>query len=255
MENQRIENQHTPKENILDVDIQKEMATQLAKIEKNKQALVQKAPSTWKLSQKGKDAVSRGVSLFQTDFGLYAAIPLLCKGEDCPYATLFPDLHDSAVEDGERCPVEVAFIMTKYDKYMKELDITEDDAVDMSILRDLIDYDIQILRADNKMSVEGDFLKDTIVTVDESGKPIYKEDISATARYKEGIQNRRNRSMELLHSTRKDKAGTKITNIMDPSSYATELLKRAQKKEETVDAVFEELEIIDDVPFMKNMNK
>lgn len=246
----------TDKEMILDTSVAEGMSKHLKKMEmekENRALQERKAPSAWKLSEVGRSAVSRGVALFQTDFGLYAAIPMLCKGEDCAYATLFPDLHSGVIEEGERCPVEVSFIMTKYDQYIKELDIQPDDAVDMSILRDLIDYDIQILRADNKMVLEGDFLKEQIVSIDDSGKPIFREDISPTANYKDKIQVRRNKTLEMLNSTRKDKAGTKITAVMDPSSYATELLKRTLEKESDgiVDGLFEELDIVEDVPYMQ----
>lgn len=247
---------HTKKEMILDTEIAKDMDKHLKKLEtekENRALQERKAPSAWKLSEVGRSAVSRGVALFQTDFGLYAAIPMLCKGEECAYATLFPDLHSGHTEEDERCPVEVAFIMTKYDQYVKELDIQPSDAVDMSILRDLIDYDVQILRADNKMVLEGDFLKEQVVSIDDTGKPIFKEDISPTANYKDKIQVRRNKTLEMLNSTRKDKAGTKITAVMDPSSYAKELLMRTVQNDsaDTVEGLFEELDIVEDVPYMQ----
>lgn len=252
--------EHTPLESILDNSIQKAMdkhLNELIRKQDNIAELPEKAPSPWKLSVKGKEAVSQGVALFQTSYGLYAAIPMICKGEDCAYAKLFPELHEAAIEEGDRCPVEVAFIMTKYDQYVTELEIQPTDAVDMSILRDLIDYDVQILRADNKMTTEGDFVKDMVVASDESGRPIFREEISQAAVYKEKIQTRRNKSLEMLHSTRKDKAGSKTTITMDPSSYAAELLKRAKSSDEdgSIEASFEELEFIDDVPYMQNIRE
>lgn len=249
------ENIRTDKEAILEPNLEAGMAENLKKLALEKQKkheMERTAPSAWRLSPRGRTAVSRGVALFQTDFGLYAAIPMLCKGEECAYATLFPELHEGAVEDGERCPVEVAFIMTKYDQYVQELEIQPQDAVDMSILRDLIDYDVQLLRADNKMALEGDFLKEQIVSIDEAGRPIFREDISATANYKDKIQTKRNRALELLNSTRKDKAGTKLSVVMDPSTYATELLRKGQGQK-TMDAVFEELEEVEDVPYMQQI--
>lgn len=226
-------------------------------VKDNPADLAEKAPSPWKLSPKGKEAVSHGVAMFQTSFGLYAAIPMLCKGEGCPYAQLFPEMHDGAVEDGERCPVEVSFIMSKYQQYMKELMIEEEDAVDMSLLRDLIDFDIQILRADNRIAIEGGFTEDQVVAVSEAtGEPIYRETVTAVAEYKDKVQNKRNKTLELLNSTRKDKEGSKITHIMDPSSYAAQLLKDYnQTKTVNHIAEFEELEIVEDVPYMQQLER
>ena len=212
-----------------------------------------KAPSAWKLSERGKEAVSQGVAMFQTQFGIYSAIPMLCKGEECPYHALYPMLHMGPVEEGERCPVEVSFIMSKYASYINELDIMEDDAVDMSILRDVIDYDVQILRADNRIAIEGGFTEQRVVAVGDNGQPVYAEEITATANYKDKVQMKRNKSLEMLNSTRKDKIGTKINHVLDPSSYATQLLKGAIGN--PIEASFEEMELVDDVPYMKTLKE
>lgn len=223
---------------------------------KEKQALAAatpSVPSVWKLSDKGKEVVSRAIEINRTEYGLYASIPMVCKGEDCIYAQLYPELHDGLSESGERCPVEVAMIMTRYESYTNELDISEKDAVDMSILRDVIDCDIQIIRAENKMAVEGDFVKDVVVGVNDSGVPVTQEQISQAAQYKDKIQIKRNNALKLLNSTRKDKAGEKINVVMDPSTYATTLLQGAQG--ETIEGEFEELEFIDDVDFVKSLRE
>lgn len=222
--------------------------------EKKQQQLAQAqaidVPSVWKLSKKGREVVSRAIELNRTEFGLYASIPMVCKGEDCIYAELYPELHEGLSETGERCPVEVAMIMTRYEAYTNELDISAKDAVDMSILRDVIDCDIQITRAENKMAIEGDFVKDVTVGVNEAGVPVTQEQISQAAQYKEKIQAKRNTALKLLNSTRKDKAGEKLNVVMDPSTYASSLLKG--KEAESIEGQFEELEIIDDVDFMRH---
>lgn len=207
-------------------------------------------PSIWKLSDKGKSVVQKAVELNRTEFGLYASIPMVCKGEECVYAQLYPELHEGLSESGERCPVEVAMIMTRYEAYTNELDISPEDAVDMSILRDVIDCDIQITRAENKMAIEGDFVKDVTVGVNEAGVPVTQEQISQAAQYKEKIQAKRNTALKLLNSTRKDKAGEKLNVVMDPSTYAASILKG--KEAETIEGEFEELDIIDDVDFLKS---
>lgn len=220
---------------------------ELMQKEKKKKDLLAKVPSTWQMSERGMSAVRKSLALYRTEFGLYASIPMICKGEECIYAKLFPELHEGLSEAGERCPVEVAFIVSKYEAYSTELEIEEEDAVDMSILRDLIDYDVQIMRAENKMAVEGDFVKDVVVGVNDGGVPITQEQISKAAEYKDKIQVKRNKSLELLNSTRKDKAGTKLNLVMDPSSYAKSILATNQSL--TVEGVFEDLDVIPDIEY------
>ena len=214
---------------------------------KKNQPPAKKAPKLpWKMSEESKEAITSAVAMMNTEYGLYATIPLICKGEDCIYAKLFPEMHGDLSVSGERCPVEIALIMTKYSQYKNELGIEEGDAVDMSILRDVIDYDIQIVRAENKMAIEGDFVKDVTVGISQTGVPIIQEQITQAAEYKDKIQKKRNDALKMLNSTRKDKAGEKLNLVMDPSTYATQLL---QGEEDTnyLDADFEELEIIPDV--------
>lgn len=235
---------------VMDSVIREKVEEQLQvmlKEQKTQEDLLKTVPSTWKMSSKGLDAVKKSVALYNTEFGLYASIPMICKGDECIYATMFPHLHEGLSESGERCPVEVAFILSKYDAYTKELEIEKEDAVDMSILRDIIDYDIQIMRAENKMANDGDFVKDVIVSVNENGAPIMQEQITKAAEYKDKIQTKRNKSLEMLNSTRKDKAGTKLSVVMDPSTYAKSLL--AANQNVSIEGNFEELEIIDDVKY------
>ena len=239
----------TEKENVLTASISQKRAEEVLTRKKDSQLQQLEAtiPSTWKLSKKGMDAVRTSMTMMSTTHGLYASIPMMCKGEECIYATLFPELHEGLDAEGERCPVEIALILTKYDAYVKELNIEPEDAVDISILRDVIDYEVQIMRAENKMAIEGDFVKEVIVSVQENGTPIMQEQITKSAEYKDKMQVKRNRALELLNSTRKDKAGTKLTMVMDPSTYARDLLKRASVESQTIEGNFEDLEVIPDI--------
>lgn len=229
--------------------------------EVNKEAPRNALNDLWNISKENEEVIAHSYKAFGTEFGLYASIPMLCKGPECVYAELYPELHGELTQEGERCPVEVALIMSKYDQYKEDLQINPEDAVDMSILRDVIDYDVQIVRAENKIAVEGDFVKDVVVGVSQTGTEIMQEQITQASEYKERIQKSRNKALTLLNSTRKDKAGEKLTVQMDPSSYTKDLLARANQ--DVFDADFEEidepedkfedLDIIEDEPFMKKM--
>lgn len=202
-------------------------------------------PSAWQISDKGVEAIQKGVAMHQTTYGLYSSIPMICKAEECQYADVCPILRDGACTAGERCPLEISLILAKYEAYMRELDIRTEDAVDMSILRDLIDCDIQIMRSENKMALDGDFTKFVVVSISDSGQPVYSEEITKAAQYKDRIQAKRNKALELLNSTRKDKAGSKLNVVMDPSTYARDLMRKAQG-DSLLEGVFDDLDIIPD---------
>lgn len=199
--------------------------------------------TTWGMSEKSIKGMALAKEIHSTKHGLYSAIPMVCKEDDCPYASVCPILKAGLTTFGERCVLEISLITKKYDEYLIELGISENDSVDLSLLKDLIDYDVQILRAENKMAVDGDFVKDNVVGIGDDGQPIVQEQISNAAIYKERIQTKRNKTLELLNSTRKDKAGLKLTDIIDPSTYAAKLMKKAEAVKNVDDeyAEFKEL--------------
>ena len=220
----------------------------LAKLQQNKQQNDLAAvdmPSAWKLSDKGRAAISKAVKMSAVKHGLYASIPMLCKAEECPYAPVCPLIADGEAPLGERCPIEIAMIITKYEDYATEFQVDETNVVDMGLIKDLIDYDIQLMRAENKIAVQGDFIEDVVVSVSESGQEITAPRLSQATEYKDRIMNKKFKVLELMNSTRKAKAGDKMTISLDPSSYASQLMAQVasdMKPGQIIDAEFEEID-------------
>lgn len=201
-------------------------------------------PKAWKLSDRGREAIQLAVGMAQTKHGLYASIPMLCKGEECPYAAVCPLVEMGKAPVGERCSLEIAMILKKYEEYSQEFGIDENNVVDMGLVKDLIDYDIQLFRAENKIAVQGDFVEDVVVTVTEGGEAITAPQLSKATEYKDKIMTKRFKILELMNSTRKDKAGDKMTISLDPSSYASQLMSQIagnMKPGQIIDMDYDEL--------------
>lgn len=230
-------------------ELMQEQQAAMSKQEKAQQLANVDMPKAWKLSEQGLEAVRIAVGMATTKHGLYSSIPMICKGEKCPYAKVCPLVDVGMAPEGERCSLEIAMILRKFEEYGNEFGIDEDNVVDMGLVKDLIDYDIQIFRAENKMAVDGDFTEEYVITVTEGGEAITDQRISKAAEYKERIQTKKFKVLELMNSTRKDKAGDKLTLQLDPSSYASQLMQQAVQlgqvhvphlKNRPVDAEFEE---------------
>lgn len=161
---------------------------------------------------------------YKEKHGMYASIPLICRGCDCFYYGLC-DMQEEVLDDfykpdeekqivGDKCPLEVGAIMSRFDSwcaYFKiEIDendnIKDSDLVDASLIRDLIDIEIQILRAENRVATTGDFMADTIVEVDRECNVHYEKVVSPELQYKMVLMEKRHKVLSLLNSTRKDKA-------------------------------------------------
>lgn len=191
-------------------------------------------PMEWQFSEKGNQALVVARQMAAVKHGLYASIPMLCKEHQCPYAGTCPLLAMDLAPKGERCPLEVSKIMKRFEQYSQELDIDEDNIVDMTLVKDLIDIDIQLIRADNKLAVDADFIQDVIVTITEHGDEITQPQIHKAVDYKDKLLKKRHDILGLLHSTRKDKAGDKLTITLDPSTYAAQLMAQAQQSRDGV---------------------
>ncbi|MGL4820904.1 MAG: hypothetical protein ACRC5C_13120 [Bacilli bacterium] len=197
-------------------------------------------PATWNVSNEAKGMISQSVEIYNTKHGLYAAIPMVCKGQECPYASVCPLISGGQDPSGSRCPLEIGLILKRYEEYVHEFGVSEGDVVDMSMIKDLIDYDVQLFRAENKIAMEGDFVEDVIISVTEQGKEITAPQISKAAEYKERIMAKKHKVLQLMHSTRSDKAGDKLTITLDPSSYAAKLMSQVAGDLKPGEIYFEE---------------
>lgn len=201
-------------------------------------------PKSWKISEKGKEAIRYALAMTHTKHGLYASIPMLCKASKCHYAKVCPLVEMDKAPEGERCPLEIGIILTKFEQYKQEFGLDENNIVDMGLVKDLIDCDIQIFRAENKIAVDGDFIEEVPMSVTESGEVITQPQLSKATEYKDKILNKKFKILELMHATRKDKAQDKMVAKLDPSTYAAQLMAQVAKSSggPVIDAEFEDME-------------
>jgi hypothetical protein len=166
--------------------------------------------------------------------GLTSNIPVICKGGECPfYATcrLAISGHDMRPIVGKRCPVEIYEIIGKFQWYVDTLGVDDSNIVDLGLIKELVDIDILIDRADRKQAQEVDFLEDVTIGLDERGNEITQRQISKVSEFRDKQHKRKEQILQLLNSTRKDKAGTKVTVVEDPSTHAARLLERKRELE------------------------
>lgn len=191
-----------------------------------------KLPMQWNVDEKGIEAIKVAKAMSRTHTGLYANIPIICKGEKCPYAAtcgIKAAGMDIETLKGQRCPMEIAEITQKFQWYVTQLEVDPENIVDLGMIKELVDIDIMLERADKRMAVEGDFIEMVIVGMDEDGNALRRPEIRKSVDFKERMQKRKDSLLQLLNSTRKDKAGSKLQIEMDPSSYAAQLMEKKQQ--------------------------
>lgn len=189
----------------------------------------------WNLSEKSKNISTLVSKRYSTKHGMLSSVPLICRGEKCPYKDSCL-LEKEEMTCGERCPIEVGAIMSRFEHWCNHFGIkvdddtiSDEDVVDATLIRDLVDNEIQVLRAENRIAISSDFITKVIATVDNKGKAFYKDELSCEASYKLQLLDKKYKILQLLNSTRKDKA-RKESLELSPSTQAMSIFQQISQK-------------------------
>jgi hypothetical protein len=117
---------------------------------------------------------------------------------------------------GSRCPMEIAALITRFNQWCQHFNINIEgeaieskDLVDATLIKDLVNIEIQILRAENKIALSGDFMGETIIEVDKKCNAYYGTVITPESEFLMTLQDKKMKILNQLNATRKDKAADK----------------------------------------------
>lgn len=159
------------------------------------------------------EAKSAAMSMLSTKTGLYARVPITCKGDGCPYETTCALLPYGLAPMGEKCPWETALIETRYAGYMNDYDLDSSSFTDNTIISELINIDVMLERTKALMAKEGVPITDVVAGMTESGEQYTRPEISKASEIYDKNLNRKERLLDLMLGTRKSKKGDKDGNI------------------------------------------
>lgn len=171
--------------------------------------------SMWGISPAVVKEMSNINRVYSSKHGMFSAIPIICKGPDCAYKDVcMVSMGQRTI--GQRCPMEIAAILARYEQWCAHFDIdtTEDvldpkDLVDATLIKDLVNVEIQMLRAENKVALNGDFMADTLLDIDKKCQPYFGKIVSPETEFLMTLQDKKIKILNQLNSTRKDKAADK----------------------------------------------
>ena len=158
----------------------------------------------WGYSNKGLEARRAAMTMLSTKHGMYARIPLICKGETCPYVDTCQLLKYDVAPVGEYCPMETAQIELRVVEYVKDIGLDETSFTDQQLLNDIVGYDIMLERCRALMAKEGTPVVDMVVGISENGEEIRQPSVSKAWEAYEKIVKKRNETYQLMLMTRKD---------------------------------------------------
>lgn len=176
----------------------------------------------WGYSQKGLAAKTLAMRALGTTHGMYARVPIVCKGERCPYAgSCVYQMNDMAPE-GEFCPQETAMVEQEVTGYANDLDIENASFSDRTLLNEIVQCDIMLERCKALMAKEISPVIEMSIGIDQEGNEITQPAVSKAWESYERISKKRNEAMQLLMLTRKDRKGDGSTEQKSLSQILAE---------------------------------
>lgn len=171
----------------------------------------------WGHSGVAREGKRAAMTMLSTKTGMYASIPLICKGGDCPYQETCTLREYGLCKIGEPCPKECAMIEVYYANYSEQFDLDHASFTDMTIVKDLIDTEIKLERCQALMNKEQTQIKQEFAGSTEQGDVFYKDEISKAFELYERNWKKKEKLLHLMMATKSDtyRMGEKDSSVKD----------------------------------------
>lgn len=153
--------------------------------------------------------------VYSSKHGMFASVPIICKDTDCAYKDVCM-VSSAQRRLGQRCPMEISAILARYEQWCEHFEINTQndiieskDLVDATLIKDLVNIEVQMLRVENKIALNGDFMADTLLDIDKKCQPYFGKIVAPETEFLMTLQDRKMKILNQLNATRKDKAADK----------------------------------------------
>jgi len=188
----------------------------------------------WQMSEQGKRAKAIDAHIRETQTGLYASIPIICQADECPFFDACHLAQMGEAPEGDRCAIEINTIEKLMEKYTEELDVDVDDMVDISIIRDVIDIDVSLMRINKNLAKNPEIVQDVIAGIGEDGTAYEQPEINKAYELQSKLMKQRRKLLRELHATRKEKAKDDQDINLNVSDTIEEFKNRLKNKDDNV---------------------
>ena len=185
-----------------------------------------------KITEQGR-AIIRNFTI-QMARGFVNAMPMLCRGKNCPFIKFCPlEQAKAPLPVGHACPVEMSMVQVWVNKHLIALGIKDvnepQNSFDLDMLYEIAATELIRWRAAAHLSLNPPVVVESQIAATVQGDPIYGETISPALEIIELNTRLANRLKEALVATRKSQleAGREMG---DPSKKTSELVAKARKK-------------------------
>jgi hypothetical protein len=181
-------------------------------------------PETW-----SDDDRKRAVELVRpqkTRTSMFSSIPMNCEATKCTFADTCPLLKENLAPKGNPCPIEMSIVAQFTAEYMEQLDVQSDNLVEVSMIRDLVDQEVQYIRK-TKLLAKEHFIQENIIGIDHQGQPIIKKELHLAVELEDRLHKRRKDLRNQLLATREAKAKIGQTQL-DTAQAISDIIHKVQ---------------------------
>jgi len=184
-------------------------------------------PEHW--SEEDREKAVELVRPQRTRNSMFSSIPMTCESEKCIFADTCPLMKESLAPKGKPCPLEMAIVSQFTTEYMEQLDVHPENLVEVSMVRDLVDQEVQYMRK-TKLLAKEHFIQENVIGVDQDGQPILKKELHLAVDLEDRLHKRRKDLRNQLVATREAKAKMGQSQI-DSAQAISEIIGRVQEIE------------------------
>lgn len=165
----------------------------------------------------------------KTRTAMFSSIPMTCESSKCVFAETCPLLKENLAPKGNPCPIEMSMVSQFTSEYMEQLDVQPDNLVEVSMVRDLVDQEVQYLRK-TKLLAKEHFIQENVIGVDQDGQPILKKELHLAVELEDKLHKRRKELRNQLLATREAKAKAGQMQV-DSAQAISDILYKVQSIE------------------------
>lgn len=161
--------------------------------------------NSWQYSAKGVQAKRAVKAINSLKHGTYARVPIICKGQGCPYGNSCHLLKNDLAPEREPCPFEADKVERLVKGYAQDFDIDDLSFTDSILLKEIINCDIIIDRCMALMQEEATPVIEMSMGCDKDGNEVLQPNVSKAWEALERVSKKRNADYQLMLMTRKDR--------------------------------------------------
>ena len=193
-------------------------------------------PKDWDEKKKARVAAETSPGRIKT--GMVTSIPMICKGDKCVFKDTCKLYLDGDNPLDKPCPYEMGMVKTLMADYVEALDVDINDIVEYSQIRDLVNLEIQDLRASKYLAKES-FITENVVGISAEGEPIFKKELHLAVELSDKVSKKKNQLFKQLVATREAKIKAKaidyqttasLSNVMDSFRKAVKAQEDEKKR-------------------------